>query len=45
MNVLLGHLDWGLGSKGPHSDPAANIQGLDIGSSVSKWSNLLSKMG
>ena len=22
MKVLLGYLDWGLGSKGPHSDPA-----------------------
>ena len=22
MKVLLGHLDWGLGNKGPHSDPA-----------------------
>ena len=22
MKVLLEHLDWGLGSKGPHSDPA-----------------------
>ena len=46
MNVLSGHLDWGLGSKGPHSDPAdKTFLGLDIGSSVSKWSNLLSKMG
>ena len=22
MKVLLGHLDWGLGTKGPQSDPA-----------------------
>ena len=22
MKVLLGHLDWGLGTKGPHSDTA-----------------------
>ena len=46
MNVLLGHLDWGLGTKGPHSDPADKTYlGLHIVSSVSKWSNLLLKMG
>ena len=22
MKVLSGHLDWGLGTEGPHSDPA-----------------------
>ena len=22
MKILLGHLDWGLGNKSPHSDPA-----------------------
>ena len=46
MKTLLGHLDWGLGTKGPHSDPAEQtFLGLDIVSSVSKWSNLLLKMG
>ena len=25
MKVLLGHLDWGLGTKGPHSDQADKI--------------------
>ena len=25
MKVLLGHLDWGLSTKGPHSDPADKI--------------------
>ena len=46
MNVPLGHLDWGLGTKGPHSDPAdKTLLGLWIISDVSKWSNLLLKMG
>ena len=46
MKVLLGHLDWGLGTKDPHSDPAEkNFLGLCIISNVSKWSNLLLKMG
>ena len=46
MKVLLGHLDWGLGNKGPHSDLAdKTLLGLHIVSSVSKWSNLLLKMG
>ena len=46
MSVLLGHLDWVLGTKGPHSDPADKTYlGLHIVSSVSKWSNLLLKMG
>ena len=45
IKVLLGHLDWGLGTKGPHSDPAdKTFLGLCIVSNVSKWSNLL-KMG
>ena len=45
MKVLLGHLDWGLGTKGPHSDPAdKTFLGLHIVSNVSKWSNLLLKM-
>ena len=46
MKVLLGHLDWGLGTKGPHSDPAdKTFLGLHIVSNVSKWSNLLFNMG
>ena len=46
MKVLLGHLDWGLGTKGPHSDPAEKtFLNLDIVSVVSNWSNLLLKMG
>ena len=39
MKVLLEHLDWGLGTKGPHSDPAdKTFLGLCIFSNVSKWS-------
>ena len=46
MNVPFGHLDWGLGTKGPHSDPAdKTLLGLCIVTDVSKWSNLLLKMG
>ena len=46
MKVLSGHLAWELGTKGPHSDSAdKTFLGLDIVSNVSKWSNLLSKMG
>ena len=46
MKVLLGHLDWGLGTKSPHSDPAdKTFLGLCIVGNVSKWSNLLLKMG
>ena len=46
MKVLLGHLDWGLGTKDAHSDLAEKkIWGLIIVSNVSKWSNLLLKMG
>ena len=46
MKVLLGYLDWGLGTKGPHSDPAEKtFLSLDIVSVVSNWSNLLLKMG
>ena len=37
MKVFLGHLHWGLGTKGPHSDPADKIfLGLCIVSNVSK---------
>ena len=46
MKVLLGHLDWGLGTKDPHSDPDdKTFSGLHIVSNVSKWSNILLKMG
>ena len=46
MKVLLGHLDWGLGTKGLHSDTAEkSFLGMCIISNVSKWSNFLLKMG
>ena len=46
MKVILGHLDWGLGTKGPHIDPAdKTFSGLHIVSIVSKWSNILLKLG
>ena len=46
MKVLLGYLVWGLGTRGPHCDPAdKTFLGLCIVSNVSKWSNLLLKMG
>ena len=46
MKVLLGHLDWGLGTKGLYSDLVdKNVLALHIVSNVSKWSNLLLKMG
>ena len=46
MKVFLGHLDWGLGTEGPHNDPVdKTLLGLHIVSNVSKWSNLLLKMG
>ena len=46
MKVLMWHLDWGLGTKGLHSDPTdKTFLGLHIVSNVSKWSNLLLKMG
>ena len=46
MKVLLGHLDWGLGTKGPHSDSAdKTLLSLYIVSNVCKWSNLLLKIG
>ena len=45
MKVILGHLDWGLGTKSSHSDPAdKTFLGLCIVSTVSKWSNRLLKM-
>ena len=46
MKALLGHLDRGLGTKDPHSDPAdKTFLGLCIVSNVSKWSNFLLKIG
>ena len=46
IKILLGHLDRGLGTKGPHSDRADKIfLGLHIVRHASKWSNLLLKMG
>ena len=43
---FLRHLGRGLGTKGPHSDPAGKaFLGLCIVSSVSKWSYLLLKIG
>ena len=42
MKVLLGHLDWELGTKDPLSDPAdKTFLGLCIASNVPKWSNVL----
>ena len=46
MKILLGHLDWGLVTKGRHSDPAdKTFMGLRIVGNVSKWSNFLLKIG
>ena len=46
IKVLLGHLDWGLDTKDPHSDlPDKTFLGQCIVSNVSKWSNVLLKMG
>ena len=46
MKVLLGHLDWVLGTKGPHSDPTdETFLGLCTVSNVSKWSNVFVKNG
>ena len=46
MKIILGHLDWGLGTKDPRSDPAnKTFLGLCIVSNTSKWSNRLLKMG
>ena len=46
MKVVLGHLDKGLDTKCPHSDSAdKTFLCLHIVSNVSKWSNLLLKMG
>ena len=45
MKVLLGHLDCGLSTKGPHSDLAdIPFLGLHIVSNISTWSNLLLKL-
>ena len=41
VKVLLRHINWGLATKGPHSDPAdKTCLGLYIATNVSKWSNL-----
>ena len=46
MKVYLGHVNWGLDTKGLHNDPAdKTFLGLHIVSNVSKCSNLLLKMG
>ena len=46
MKVLLEQLDWRLGTKGLHSDPAGKtFLGLCIVNNVSKWSNVLLKIG
>ena len=46
MKVFFGHLGWGLGTKGPHSDPTEKtFLGLCIVSNVSKWSKPLLKIG
>ena len=46
MKVLLGHLDWGLDTKGPHSDPAENVVlGQSTAINFSKWPYLLLKNG
>ena len=46
MKVFLEHLDWGMDTKGPHSDPAdETFLGLCVVSNVSKWSNFLLEMG
>ena len=42
MIVLLGHLDWGLGTKDPSIDPAdKTFLGLCIVRNVSEWSKLV----
>ena len=46
MKVLLGYLDWQLGTKDLHSDPAdKSFLGLHIVNDVSKGTNRLLKMG
>ena len=45
MKVLLGHLDWELGTKDLQCDPADKaFLGLHIVSNVSKWSHVLLKI-
>ena len=45
MKVISVHLDWGLGTKDPHSGPGyKTILDLYIVSNISKWSNVLLKM-
>ena len=46
MKVFWEHLDRELGTKGPHTDPADKpFLRLYIVGNVSRWSNLLLKMG
>ena len=46
MKALFGHLGWGLGTEGLHSDPAdKTFLGQFSVSNVSKKSSLLLKMG
>ena len=46
MKVLLGDLDWGLGTKGKRSDSVdKTFLGQCFVSNVSKWSNFLLKIG
>ena len=46
MKISIRHLDWGMDTKCPHSEPAdKTFLGLCIVSNVFKWSNLLLKMG
>ena len=40
MKVILVHLDWGLGTKDPNSDPAdKTFLGMCIVNNISKWFN------
>ena len=46
MKVLLGHLDWRLGTKGLQSNPVnKTFLGLWIVSNVSDWPSLMLKVG
>ena len=46
MKVLLGHLDWGLGTKGLQSNPVnKTFLGLGTVSNVSDWPSLMLKVG
>ena len=44
MKVILVHLDWGLGTKDPNSDPAdKTFLGMCIVNNISKWFNFCVK--